>query len=71
MIEAMEKAAMHLQMKGMGMKHFLKVAVPEEDKKKFKIRKSDPTFRWYYEGKAKHPYKQGDTFQDIVVFVME
>jgi len=47
------------------------VAVKDEDKKKFKIRKSEPTFRWYLDGKAKHAYKEGDTFQDIVVFVMD
>ena len=38
--------------------------------KKLKIRKVDPTLRWYVNGKAT-PYKGGESMEDLTLHVLE
>jgi len=70
---AMQAAANQLQMKGLGSKNFAMVNFEDPNdkhKKKLKIRKVDPTLRWYVNGKAT-PYKGGEKMEDIVIHVLE
>jgi hypothetical protein len=70
---ALQEAATHMQLKGLGMENFARVNYEHEEdvhKKKFKIRKDGITLRWYVNGSAK-PYKGGTTAEELVLFVLE
>lgn len=42
----------------------------DKHKKKLKIRKVDPTLRWYVNGKAT-PYKGGEKMEDLILHILK